>query len=103
MNPTARLELMSRRKWAKLIRNPVNWSGVPLKPKYSRVDPRPRVYGKRFEVWEKKLRQSRPVQVPKEYQEAAQKMAESVAELRKDIVERAKELAAETKSSGESG
>ena len=103
LNPTARLETMSRRKWAKKIRNPVNWSSVPLKPKYSRVDPKPRIYGKRFEVWEKKLGQGKPGPRPKEYQEAAQKMAESVAELRKDIAERAKELLAEIKeSTGES-
>ena len=97
LNPTTRLETMSRRKWAKLIRNPVNWSSVPLKPKYSRTDPKPRIYGKRFEVWEKKFRQSRYRKMPKKYQEAAQKMAESVAELREDIAKRAKELAAEIK------
>jgi len=102
LNPTARLETMSRRKWAKQIRNPVNWSSVPLKPKYSRIDPKPRIYGKRFELWEK-LGQSNPRHMSKEYQEAAQKMAESVAGLRKDIAERAKELAAEFReSTGES-
>ena len=99
LNPTARLETMSRRKWAKLIRNPVNWSSVPLKPKYSRVAPKPRIYGKRFELWEKKIGRVRSGQVPKEYQEAAQKMAESVAELRRKIAERAKELAAEESTS----
>ena len=93
LNPTF-VPLMPSRKYAKMIRNPVNWSSVPLKPKYSRIDPKPRIYGKRFEVWEKKLGQSRSEQVPKQYQEAAQKMAESVAELRKDIAERAKELEA---------
>lgn len=97
LNPTARLETMAKRKWAKLVRNPVNWSSVPLKPKYSRVDPKPRIYGKRFEVWEKKIRQSNPGQMSREYQEAAQKMAGSVAELRENIAERAKELVAETK------
>ena len=103
LNPTARLETMSRRKWAKLIRNPVNWSSVPLKPKYARVDPRPRIYGKRFEVWEKKLGRGEPRPMPKEYQEAAQKMAESVEALRKEIAEQAKELAAEIEeSTGES-
>ena len=99
LNPTTRLETMAKRKWAKLVRNPVNWSSVPLKPKYSRVDPRPRIYGKRFEVWEKKLGRGKPRPMPKEYQEAAQKMAESVEELREEIAERTKEQAAETKES----
>jgi len=103
LNPTARLETMAKRRWAKLVKNPVNWSSVPLKPKYSRVEPKPRIYGKRFEVWEKKIGQRKLGQVPEEYREAAQKMAESVAELRKDIAERAKELAREIKeSTGES-
>jgi hypothetical protein len=102
LNPTARLETIAKRKWAERIRNPANWSSVPLKPKYSRVDPKPRIYGKRFEVWEKKIGRSGSGQMSKEYQEAAQKMAESVAELRKDIAGRAKELAAEIgESTGE--
>lgn len=102
LNPTF-VPLVPSREYARMIRNPVNWSSMPLKPKYSRVAPKPRIYGKRFEVWEKKLGQSGPKQVSKEYQEAAQKMAESVAELRKGIAERAKELAAEIKeSTGES-
>ena len=101
LNPTF-VPLMPSREYARMIRNPVNWSSMPSKPKYSRVDPKPRIYGKRFEVWEK-LGRSKTRQVPKEYQEAAQKMAESVVELRKDIAERAKELAAEIKeSTGES-
>jgi hypothetical protein len=101
LNPTF-VPLMPSREYARMIRNPVNWSSMPSKPKYSRVDPKPRIYGKRFEVWEK-LGRSKTKQVPKEYQEAAQKMAESVAGLRKDIAERAKELAAEFReSTGES-
>ena len=102
LNPTF-VSLIPSREYARKIRNPVNWSSMPSKPKYSRVAPKPRIYGKRFEVWEKKLGQGRSGQVSKEYQEAAQKMAESVAELRKDIAERTKELAAEIKeSTGES-
>ena len=101
LNPTF-VPLMPSRKYAKMIRNPVNWSSVPLKPRYSRAAPKLRIYGKRFEA-EKKIEQSRSAQMSKEYQEAAQKMAESVAALRKDIAERAKELVSEIKeSTGES-
>jgi hypothetical protein len=103
LNPTF-VPLMFSREYARMIRNPVNWSSMPSKPKYSRVAPKPRIYGKRFELWEKKIEQSKPEQVPKEYQEAAQKMAESVAELRTNIAERAKELAAGIKeATGGSG
>jgi hypothetical protein len=53
LNPTTRLRTLAAHEWAKLVRNPSNWSSVPLKPKYSSVKPKPRIYGKRFEVWEK--------------------------------------------------
>jgi len=92
LNPTARLETMARRKWAKRIRNPVNWSSLPSKPKYSRITPKQRIYGKRFEVWEKKIEQGKSGQVSKKHQEAARKMAESVAELRKDIARAGKRV-----------
>lgn len=53
LNPTARYSTMARWEWGKLIRNTTTtWSSVPLKPKYSRITPRPRVYGKRFKLWE---------------------------------------------------
>lgn len=93
LNPTADLETITKRKWAKLIRNPVNWSSVPLKPKCSRVAPRERIYGKRFEIWDKKIGR-KGAALSKEYEEAKKKMAESVTGLRKDIEKRAKELEA---------
>ena len=82
-NPTF-VRLMPSREYAKMIRNPVNWSSVPPKPKYSRVDPRPRVYGNRFEIWERKL-PDKSRKIAGKYEDAAKKMAESVADLRKDI------------------
>lgn len=104
LNASARLETMPSRKYAKMLRNPVNWSSVPKRPVYSKVAPRERIYGKRFETWDKKIQQRQAGEVPKKHQEAAQKMAESVAELRKDIAERAKKLASEIEeSTGESG
>jgi len=91
LNPTF-VPLMPSREYARIIRNPTNWSSVPSRPKYSSVDPKPRIYGKRFEVWDKKVQQTKSGQRPKEYQEAAQKMAEGVAELQRDMAKRAKEL-----------
>jgi hypothetical protein len=91
LNPIVH-QTMPSRDYAKSLRNPVNWSAVPRKPKYSRVDPKERIYGKRFEIKERKLGQSRTREIPEVYREAAQKMAESVAGLRKDIAERAKEI-----------
>jgi len=52
LNPTSQLKTLATREWAKLVRNPSNWSSVPLKPKYSSVKPKPRIYGKRFKAWE---------------------------------------------------
>ncbi|NHV97331.1 MAG: hypothetical protein HA494_06040 [Thaumarchaeota archaeon] len=52
LNPTSRLRTLAAREWAKLVRNPSNWSSVPLRPKYSSVKPKPRVYGRRFETVE---------------------------------------------------
>ncbi len=49
LNPTA-VSLMPSRKFAKLVRNPANWSAIPNKPKYSGAEnARMRIYGKRFE------------------------------------------------------
>jgi hypothetical protein len=91
LNPIAH-QTMPSRDWAKTIRNPVNWSAVPRKPKYSGAQKFPeRIYGKRFEIWEKKLAQDRAERTPKIYQEAAQKMTESVAGLRNDITKRPKQ------------
>lgn len=89
LNPIVH-QTMPSRDWAKTIRNPVNWSAVPRKPKYSGAQSRERIYGKRFEIWEKKLTQGRAGRIPKVYQEAAQKMTESVAGLRNDITKRVK-------------
>ena len=90
LNPIVH-QTMPSRDWAKKVRNPVNWSAVPRKPKYSGAQSRERIYGKRFEIWEKKLTQSRAGRIPKVYQEAAQKMTESVAGLRNDITKRPKQ------------
>ncbi len=50
LNPLSQ-SLMPSRKYAKMLRNPANWSSVPLKPKYSgAVTTRKRIYGKRFEA-----------------------------------------------------
>jgi hypothetical protein len=84
LNPTSRLKTLAAHEWAKLVRNPSNWSSVPLKPKYSSVKPKPRVYGKRFEAWGK-FEQGLPGQMPREYEEAVQKMAESISKIREDI------------------
>ena len=92
LNPTF-VPLMPSREYAKMIRNPANWASVPPKPKYSRIDPRLRVYGKRFEIWETKLL-GKPREMPRKYEDAAKKMAESVADLRKDIAEGAKKVEA---------
>ncbi|MBU2639306.1 MAG: hypothetical protein KKG75_01215 [Nanoarchaeota archaeon] len=49
LNPVV-VSLMPSRKYAKSLRNPVNWSGVPNKPKYSgAITTRERIYGKRFD------------------------------------------------------
>jgi len=96
LNPSF-LSLMPSRKYAKQLRNPANWSAAPKKPKYSYVKPRERIYGKRFEVWDKKL-ERKPVGIPEKHRGAAEKMAESVAELREDITKRAKGLAGEGKT-----
>lgn len=90
-NPTF-VPLMPSREYAKMIRNSANWSSVPLKPKYSRTDPRPRIYGKRFEILERKLL-GKSRKRPRKYEDAAKKMAEGVAELRRDMAKRTKELA----------
>jgi len=49
LNPLA-FSSMPSREYAKSLRNPVNLSTVPQKPKYSMVEPRERIYGKRFEL-----------------------------------------------------
>lgn len=49
LNPLA-FSTMPSREYAKLLRNPANLSFVPLKPKYSLVEPRDRIYGRRFEL-----------------------------------------------------
>jgi hypothetical protein len=59
LNPTSRLKTLAAHEWAKLVRNPPNWSSAPIKPRYSIVKPKPRVYGKRFEALEK-FEQGRP-------------------------------------------
>lgn len=92
LNPTF-VPCMPSREYAKMIRNPVNWSSAPPKPKYSRVDPRPRIYGKRFKIWERKL-PDKSRKIARKYEDSAKKMAESVAGLRKDIAERARQLEA---------
>lgn len=91
-NPTF-VRLMPSREYAKMIRNPVNWSSVPPKPKYSRVDPRPRIYGNRFEIWDRKL-PDKSRKIAGKYEDSAKKMAGSVAGLRKNIAERARQLEA---------
>ncbi len=49
-NPSS-FSTMPSRQYAKSLRNPANWSSVPLKPKYSgAITTRKRIYGKRFEV-----------------------------------------------------
>ncbi len=47
LNPLA-FSSMPSREYAKSLRNPANLSTVPKKPKYSMVEPRERIYGKRF-------------------------------------------------------
>lgn len=91
LNPSF-LSLLPSRKYAIQLRNPANWSAAPRKPRYSHVKPRERIYGKRFEIWERRV-QRKPVEIPGEYKKAAKKMAESVTEIREDIAKRAKELA----------
>lgn len=50
LNPLSQ-SLMPSHKYAKMLRNPANWSSVPLKPKYSgATTTRKRIYGKRFEA-----------------------------------------------------
>jgi hypothetical protein len=49
MNPLA-FSSMPSREYAKSLRNPVNLSTIPQKPKYSMVEPKERIYGKRFEL-----------------------------------------------------
>ncbi|MBI5347214.1 MAG: hypothetical protein HZB66_01245 [Candidatus Aenigmarchaeota archaeon] len=48
LNPLSQ-SLMPSPKYAKMLRNPANWSSVPQKPKYSgAITTRKRIYGKRF-------------------------------------------------------
>ncbi len=47
LNPLA-YSTMPSREYAKSLRNPANLSTLPPKPKYSMVEPRERIYGKRF-------------------------------------------------------
>lgn len=51
LNPSV-VALMPSQKYAKKIRNPSNWSSVSAKPKYSKVKPRKRIYGKRWKLLE---------------------------------------------------
>jgi len=85
LNPTSIL-LKPSREYTKKVENPANWSSLPPKPRYSKIDPKLRVYGKRFEVWEKNLVAN--LKMPEEYEEARRKMIESISDLRKEILER---------------
>ncbi|MGB7532219.1 MAG: hypothetical protein WA977_04465 [Halobacteriota archaeon] len=49
LNPLA-FSTMPSREYAKSLRNPANLSTLPKKPKYSLIEPRERIYGKRFEL-----------------------------------------------------
>lgn len=53
LNPIA-VSTMPSREYAKSLRNPANLSTVPKKPKYSLIKPGERIYGKRFELEEKR-------------------------------------------------
>jgi hypothetical protein len=101
LSPTF-VSLIPSRNYAKMIRNPTNWSSLPPKPKYSRIDPKPRIYGKRFEIWESEI-SDKSREMPREYMDAIKKMTESVAELRKNIVKRTEELAKTAEADKRSG
>jgi phage-related minor tail protein len=49
LNPLA-YSTMPSREYAKSLRNTANLSTLPKTPKYSLVEPRERIYGKRFEL-----------------------------------------------------
>lgn len=51
-NPSV-VAFMPSKKFAKILKDsPAKWSSVPPKPRYSRVKPRERVYGKRWKLLE---------------------------------------------------
>lgn len=59
LNPVA-VSLMPSRKYAKSLRNPVNWSDVPNKPKHSgAITTRKRIYGKRFDWMEQEAEEKK--------------------------------------------
>ncbi len=52
LNPSV-VAFMPSKKFSKIFRNPTSkWSSVSAKPKYSRVKPRKRIYGKRWKLLE---------------------------------------------------
>lgn len=53
LNPSV-VAFMPSKKFAKMLKGTAKWSGVPAKPKYSRLKPRKRIYGKRWKLLEER-------------------------------------------------
>jgi len=80
LNPVA-VSLMSLWKFAKSLRNPVNWSGVPHKPKYSgAMTTRERIYGKRFDWLEQRGEKAEEKEKPREVSEKTEMPKEELSE-----------------------
>lgn len=85
-NPTF-VSVMPSRDYAKSLRNPANWSAIPKKTKYSEIEPKIRIYGKRFDLVDekgelKKTKKSKTAEETKETKEESK--IETPEEIKKE-------------------